>query len=131
MPISALTATAPPEAESDLVASVGMESCARFQISSNRPNLDYEVRDSKCPPHELAAYIKENHAGQTGIIYCYSRKLCEDVAWALREEHGLSAKHYHARLEPAEKELVQSEWYTGKTLIVVATVRHISFHVQE
>ena len=123
VPITALTATAPPEAVQDIQAGLGMVNCATFQISSNRVNLDYEVREAKCTTEQLAAIIRENHAGETGIVYCNSRQMCENVAEALRDRHGLSAEFYHAHMDCLDKERVQDDWYHDKIRVVVATVR--------
>lgn len=105
-----------------------MRNCAQFRLSFNRKNLYYEVRPKKQKKclEDIAQDIKQQYAGQTGIIYCLSRNSCEDVAKVLREDYGLQAKHYHAKMDHRDRERVQREWSDGKVLIIVATVRPAS-----
>ncbi|RPD65817.1 ATP-dependent DNA helicase [Lentinus tigrinus ALCF2SS1-6] len=123
-PISALTATANAEVERDILCRLDMRDCAQFRLSFNRKNLYYEVRPKKSKKclEEIAQDIKQQYAGQTGIVYCLSRTSCEDVAKVLREDHGISAKHYHAKMDHRDRERVQREWSEGKVLVIVATV---------
>jgi bloom syndrome protein len=72
-----------------------------------------------------AEWIKENHPRSTGIMYCFSKRECEEVAKQLREKNGLLARHYHAGMDSADKEQTQADWQSGKVKIVVATVRHL------
>jgi bloom syndrome protein len=58
----------------------------------------------------------------SGIVYCFSRKNCEDVAKKLREEHRISAHHYHAGMEPLDKSAVQKQWQDGTYQVIVATI---------
>ncbi|RDX45427.1 ATP-dependent DNA helicase [Lentinus brumalis] len=123
-PISALTATANAEVERDILCRLDMPNCAQFRLSFNRKNLYYEVRpkrQKKCI-EEIAQDIIQHFPGQTGIIYCLSRTSCEDVAKVLREDYGLQAKHYHAKMDNRDRERVQREWSDGKFHIIVATV---------
>ena len=109
-----------------------MKNPAHLKLSFNRKNLDYEVRPkkgNKACLAEIAEYIKQNHINETGIIYCLSRASCEDVAKALREKFGLQAKHYHASMNPKDRERVQKEWYRGVVLIIVATVSTSAFGI--
>ena len=103
-----------------------MKNPVHLKLSFNRKNLDYDVRPkkgNKACLAEIAEYIKTNHKTETGIIYCTSRNNCEDVAKTLREIYGLQARHYHAQMDPRDRERVQKEWYRGDVLIIVATVR--------
>lgn len=127
-PISALTATANAEVERDILCRLDMPNCAQFRLSFNRKNLYYEVRPKKQKKciEEIAQDIKQHFPGQTGIIYCLSRTSCEDVAKVLREDHGIQAKHYHAKMDNRDRERVQREWSEGKVLVIVATVRPCS-----
>ncbi|KAI0713295.1 ATP-dependent RNA helicase [Earliella scabrosa] len=125
VPISALTATANAEVEQDIMARLGMRNPVHLKLSFNRKNLDYDVRPkkgNKACLAEIAEYIKTNHKTETGIIYCTSRNNCEDVAKTLREIYGLQARHYHAQMDPRDRERVQKEWYRGDVLIIVATI---------
>ncbi|KAI6877613.1 ATP-dependent DNA helicase, partial [Hortaea werneckii] len=100
VPVMALTATATENVKVDVIHNLSMKNCEVFTRSFNRPNLFYEVRSKKGKQDvdEIAGLIKENHRGQTGIIYCLSRKDCENMAKALKKEHKIRAYHYHAGL---------------------------------
>ena len=126
VPISAFTATANPQVEADIISRLGMRNAARFKLSFNRKNLDYEVRikrPARACIEEISEFISVNHPTDTGIIYCHSRKNCEDIAKSLREDFGLHAKHYRADMDARDRERVQREWSRGDVPIIVATVR--------
>ena len=76
-PIIALTATATPKVQSDILKNLGMSDATVFKSSFNRPNLYYEIRDKSDPKRDIIKYIKQN-PGKSGIIYCLSRK---KVSW--------------------------------------------------
>jgi len=71
--------------------------------------------------HEIATRIKTEFEGQSGIVYCFSRKNSEQVAMELKT-HDISAFCYHADMEPADKSKVHSAWTKGKLKVIVATV---------
>lgn len=125
VPVMALTATATENVKVDTIHNLGIDGCEIFTRSFNRPNLYYEVRmkgKGKEDLNTIASLIKEKHSKQTGIIYCLSRKNCEDMAKALRRDHGIKAHHYHAGMETAEKSQVQQQWQSGKHQVIVATI---------
>lgn len=125
VPVMALTATATDNVKVDTIHNLGIDGCKVFTRSFNRPNLYYEVRQkgkSKDVLANIAALIKEKHNKQTGIIYCLSRKNCEETATALREKHGIGATHYHAGMKAAEKSDVQKAWQAGRWHVIVATI---------
>lgn len=70
---------------------------------------------------EIKNFILNQHRNETGVIYCNSRKTCEDVARKLRE-NGFKASHYHAGLPPDEKSQIAQDWQNDNVLIIVATV---------
>ena len=106
----------------DIITGLGIDGCSHHQLSFNRTNLDYEVRDTGCTPEALGDYITKNHARETGIVYCTSKERCEKVATVLRDRFGLPAMHYHAGMGHENRDKVQDEWYEGKLLVIVATV---------
>lgn len=71
---------------------------------------------------EIATFIQENHSSSTGVIYCLSRRDCENMAAKLRDSYGLKAQHYHAGMGVMEKEEAQADWQRGVCHIIVATV---------
>ncbi|KAH9819394.1 ATP-dependent DNA helicase hus2/rqh1-like [Teratosphaeria destructans] len=122
VPVMALTATATENVKADVIHNLDIQGCEVFTRSFNRPNLYYEVRQKKKGLDEIASLIKDKHRGQTGIIYCLSRKDCEKMAAALTKDHNISAQHYHAGMQPAEKSHVQKEWQAGRYKVIVATI---------
>lgn len=124
VPVMALTATATENVKADVIYNLGIEGCEKFSRSFNRPNLYYEVRQkgkSKDDLEAIAALIREKHPKQTGIIYCLSRKNCEDMAKALSGLR-IRAHHYHAGLKPDEKADIQKKWQNGEYHVIVATI---------
>ena len=125
IPVMALTATATENVKVDVIHNLGIEKCEVFTRSFNRPNLYYEVRakgKGKEDIQNIASLIKDKHSKQTGIVYCLSRKNCEDMALALRDKHKVKAQHYHAGMESKDKSLVQKNWQSGKYHVIVATI---------
>jgi bloom syndrome protein len=124
VPIMALTATANKVVVDDIVQRLGLRNHLKLTHSFNRPNLHYDVRPkTRNVVAEIASFIKSNHPGDSGVIYCFSRANCEEVAKDLRERHDLRAKHYHAGLSTQDKSRTQSAWHSGDCDIMVATVR--------
>lgn len=120
----ALTATANEQVISDVVDRLSMKDCVRLTQSFNRPNLFYEIRPKRRNVvADISAFIKSGHQEETGVIYCLSRKTCEEVARDLRETYGLRAKHYHAQMSADDKARAQNAWQSGDCEIIVATVR--------
>ncbi|KAF7198202.1 ATP-dependent DNA helicase hus2/rqh1 [Pseudocercospora fuligena] len=125
VPVMALTATATEVVKSDTIHNLSMDGCAVFTSSFNRTNLSYSVLPKpkgKQDVQSMADVIKKNHAKDTGIIYCLSRKNCEDIAAALVKEHRIKAKHYHAGMDSLAKADVQKEWQAGHVHVIVATI---------
>lgn len=121
----ALTATATEAMKEDIISKLGLKNdCIRLTQSFNRPNLTYKVVPKvKGVVQSMAEWILENHPSSTGIVYCFSKNNCEEVAKNLREKHRLNALHYHAGMEANEKKAAYQKWKTGKVNIIVATVR--------
>ncbi|WAO96960.1 ATP-dependent DNA helicase hus2/rqh1 [Fusarium falciforme] len=124
VPVMALTATATQNVIVDIRHNLGMDNCQTFSQSFNRPNLYYEVRgkttNAKCMD-EIASLIKSKYANQSGIVYTVSRKNAEMVVESLSDQ-GITARYYHAGVDPQEKVEVQTAWQQGQIKIVVATI---------
>jgi superfamily II DNA helicase RecQ len=120
----ALTATANAKVRADVINKLGITDCVELVQSFNRPNLHYEVRKKgKNVVTDIATYIRAHHHNQTGVIYCLSRNKCEEVAMQLRDDHGISARHYHAAMTAKDKSETQAAWISGECNVIVATVR--------
>lgn len=125
VPVMALTATATENVKIDVIHNLGMDGCQVFSQSFNRPNLTYEVRAKGRASDaiiSIADTIRTSYNGQSGIVYCLSRKNCEAIAKQLREEHKIKAMHYHAGMDPQEKSSVQKNWQSGMYDVIVATI---------
>ena len=125
VPVMALTATATENVKVDVIHNLRIEGCEILTQSFNRPNLTYEVRNKGRGSEVLESIvttIKSKYMDQSGIIYCLSRNNCEKLAEKLRKEHDIKAHHYHAGMQPEEKNLVQKQWQAGKYHVIVATI---------
>ncbi|KAI8589607.1 P-loop containing nucleoside triphosphate hydrolase protein [Geranomyces variabilis] len=122
VPIMALTATANEKVKMDIIDCLGIQNCKRFVQSFNRSNLRYEVRKKeKDVVGDILPMITTLYPGKSGIIYCGSRRSCEEVAKKLMTR-GLKIDFYHAGLEKEDRMRVQNDWASGKLDIIVATV---------
>ena len=125
VPVIALTATATENVKIDVIHNLGIKNCETFSQSFNRPNLNYEVRSktkAKDVLDSIATTITTSYRGQSGIIYCLSRKNCEDIATKFREQYSIKAHHYHAGMEAEEKKKVQRQWQAGVYNVIIATI---------
>ncbi|KAF1355724.1 hypothetical protein EJ07DRAFT_131434 [Lizonia empirigonia] len=122
IPIIALTATATQLVRADVRSNLGIESGRMFSQSFNRPNLSYEVLPKgKGMVNIFADLIKQRYHRKSGIIYCLSRKNCEDVAKKLTDL-GVRAFHYHAGMAADERSDVQKKWQSNEYHVIVATI---------
>ena len=119
-PIIALTATATPKVQSDILKNLGIPDAAVFKSSFNRPNLYYEIRDKVEPEKDLIRFIRQ-HAGKSGIIYCLSRKKVEEMAELLCI-NGIKALPYHAGLDAKVRAENQDRFLMEEVQVIVATI---------
>lgn len=119
-PIIALTATADKVTREDIKNQLGIPEAASFLSSFDRPNLSLEVRPGKHRIEQILQFVKE-HPGQSGIIYCISRKNTERLAQQLTS-YGIKAGHYHAGMDAKERSQVQEDFIKDKLPIVCATI---------
>ncbi|CAA0814930.1 Mediator of RNA polymerase II transcription subunit 34 [Striga hermonthica] len=115
VPVVALTATATKKVQDDLMDMLHIKRCVKFVSSVNRPNLFYMVREKssvgKLVIDGIAEYIQTSYPnGESGIVYCFSRKECEQVANELRER-GILADYYHADMDVNARERVHMRYY--------------------
>ena len=119
-PIIALTATATPKVQSDILKNLGIQDARVFKSSFNRPNLYYEVRDKMDAEKDIIRFIRQN-AGKSGIIYCLSRKKVEEMA-NLLNLNGIKALPYHAGLEARLRAENQDRFLMEEVDVIVATI---------
>ena len=119
-PIIALTATATPKVQSDILKNLGIPDAKVFKSSFNRPNLYYEIRDKVEPEKDIIKYIRSN-PGKSGIIYCLSRKKVEELAELLCI-NGIKARPYHAGLDAKVRAENQDAFLMEEIQVIVATI---------
>ncbi len=121
IPVIALTATATPKVQNDILKNLNMTDATVFKSSFNRPNLYYEIRPkSQNVIKDIIRYIKQ-HTGKSGIVYCLSRKKVEELAETL-QVNGISALPYHAGLESAVRVKNQDMFLMEEVDVIVATI---------
>ncbi len=119
-PIIALTATATPKVQHDILKNLGISGAAVFKSSFNRPNLYYEVKPKQDATREIIRYIK-NNPGKSGIIYCLSRKKVEELAETLKV-NDIKALAYHAGMDSVTRTQNQDRFLMEDVDVIVATI---------
>jgi len=119
--VIALTATATPKVQDDIIKNLKISDSKLFKSSFNRPNLYYEVRPKNDETEvDLIKFIKSNQ-GESGIIYCLSRKNVEDLSQLLNI-NGVKSLPYHAGLEKNVREENQDKFLKDDCDVIVATI---------
>lgn len=122
VPMMALTATATPRVQTDILNQLKMKTPEVFKQSFNRGNLQYFVQPkSKKTLAEIVNKIQTQFANKSGIVYCLSRRDCESVANYLTQ-CSLSAAAYHAGLTDKLRHNVHESWLKNRFKIVCATI---------
>ena len=121
VPRVALTATADPRTQKEIIERLGLSDAAQFIVGFDRPNIRYRIGLKHNPRHQLLRFLKEEHAGDAGIIYCLSRKKTEETAQWLTEQ-GFNALPYHAGLPTELRATHQARFLREEGLIIVATI---------
>ena len=121
IPIIALTATATPKVQEDIMKNLRITGARLFKASFNRPNLYYEVRPKTSQvDSDIIRFIKQN-SGKSGIIYCLSRKRVEELAQTL-QVNGVDALPYHAGLDSKSRVNNQDKFLKDDCDVIVATI---------
>ena len=121
LPVIALTATATPKVQEDIMKNLQITDAKIFKSSFNRPNLYYEVRSKTAQVEiEIIKFIKERK-GKSGIIYCLSRKKVEELAQIL-QVNDINAIPYHAGLDAKTRANNQDAFLKEECDVVVATI---------
>ncbi len=120
VPRIALTATADPRTQSDILAALGLDRARVFAASFHRPNLFLAAEPKLGETAQLAAFLAR-HEGEAGIVYCGSRARTERIAARLAER-GAPALAFHAGLEPAAKRAALTRFRSGEPVVMVATI---------
>ncbi|HRI59045.1 MAG TPA: RecQ family ATP-dependent DNA helicase, partial [Saprospiraceae bacterium] len=120
VPMLALTATADKLTRKDIVEQLQLRDPAWFVASFDRPNIKLSVRPGQKRFEQIVEFLKQ-HPNQSGIIYCLSRKSCEEIADKLNAK-GFRAAHYHAEVPQAQRAKTQEDFINDRTPIICATI---------
>jgi ATP-dependent DNA helicase RecQ len=121
VPRVALTATADDLTRDDMIERLQLQEAAKFVSSFDRPNIRYRLVEKKDPTQQLLRFIRNEHEGDAGIVYCQSRKKVEDIAQTLSDE-GIPALPYHAGLDAGVRQANQDRFLREDGLVMVATI---------
>ena len=121
VPRIALTATADPQTRVEILERLGLTDARVFVSSFDRPNIRYTIVDKDEPRSQLLRFMRDEHEGDCGIVYCLSRrKVDETAAWLA--DQGFNALPYHAGMDQAERARTQSRFQREDGVVVVATI---------
>lgn len=122
-PIIALTATATPKVQNDIVKNLGLRNPSVFVSSFNRPNLYYEIQPKINVEQTNKSIVRfiQQHKNKSGIIYTLNRKTTEDIANML-VANGISAVAYHAGLDAKLRATRQDQFLNEEVNVIVATI---------
>jgi len=121
VPRIALTATADPQTRAEIVARLALSDARVFVSSFDRPNIRYAIVDKLDPRAQLLAFMREEHPGEAGIVYCLSRrKVDETAAWLALQ--GIAALPYHAGMPAAARAEHQARFQREDGVVMVATI---------
>ncbi|MEW9547451.1 DNA helicase RecQ [Nonomuraea sp. NPDC050783] len=121
VPRIALTATATPATHAEISSRLGLDQARHFVASFDRPNIHYRITSKAEPKKQLLEFLRAEHPGESGIVYCLSRSSVEKIAEFL-VEHGIAAVPYHAGLDARTRAAHQARFLREDGLIVVATI---------
>ena len=121
VPKVALTATADAKTREEIVQRLGLQQAKVFVSGFDRPNIQYRIQPKNNPKSQLLNFLREEHSGDAGVVYCLSRKKVEATALWLCEQ-GLKAQPYHAGLDKAIRQSNQQRFLREEGIIMVATV---------
>lgn len=123
LPIIALTATATPKVQSDIVKNLGLRDPQVYLSSFNRPNLYYEIRPKRKKEQTIREIVKfiHQHKGKSGIIYTLNRKTTEELADML-VANNIKAVAYHAGLDAGTRAQRQDMFLHEECEVIVATI---------
>lgn len=121
VPRIALTATATDATHKEITQRLNMPTARHFVASFDRPNIQYRIVPKAEPKKQLLSFLREEHAGDAGIVYCLSRKSVDTTAEFL-SRNGIEAVPYHAGLDSGTRAAHQSRFLREDGLIVVATI---------
>jgi len=121
VPRIALTATADAHTRADIIERLQLQGAHTFISSFDRPNIRYTIVEKDEPRRQLLRFLRDEHEGDAGIVYCQTRKKVEETAAWLADE-GLAALPYHAGLDAAVRRRHQDRFLREDGIVMVATI---------
>ena len=121
VPRVALTATADDHTRADIIQRLQLEEARLFVASFDRPNIRYTIVEKDEPKKQLLRFLRDDHDGDAGIVYCQSRKKVDETAAWLAGE-GLTALPYHAGLDADLRRRHQDRFLREESVVMVATI---------
>ena len=125
VPILALTATATPVIRNDIIQKLNMKKPVIIQGKFGRPNIYFEVKPKfrvRNLMDDIGNFIKTKYPSDCGIMYCTSKRECEDAVRVLRTNYKISCDFYHGGMCDKDKRDVQRQWMEEKVKLVIATI---------
>ena len=119
-PRMALTATADEPTRGEILSHLNIDADDAFIAGFDRPNIYYAIDAKDNPRAQLKAFLKK-HSGESGIVYCLSKRKTEETAAWLRDD-GYDALAYHAGMDKGAREANQMRFQHGEAVIMVATI---------
>ena len=120
IPLIALTATANDLTRNEILEKLNISGAKTFITGFDRPNIYYQIQQKKDPRHQLAGFLR-NRQGQSGIVYCLSRKKTDQTAAWLGSQ-GYDALPYHAGMNAEDRQFNQHRFLDEEGIIIVATI---------
>jgi ATP-dependent DNA helicase RecQ len=121
VPRIALTATADPQTRTEIISRLALERARVFVSSFDRPNIRYTIVDKDDARMQLLRFIRDEHPGDAGIVYCLTRrKVDETAAWLVAK--GVPALSYHAGMDSATRAAHQARFQREDGVVIVATI---------
>ena len=121
VPRIALTATADELTRAEIITRLQLEAARVFISSFDRPNIRYAIVEKNNARDQLLEFVRTNHAGQVGIVYCLSRKKVDETAEWLSAQ-GIPALPYHAGLDQQSRMRHQQRFVDEDGVVIVATI---------
>jgi len=121
VPRIALTATADALTRADIIDHLQFQEARLFISSFDRPNIRYTIVEKRDASQQLLRFIRDEHMGDAGVVYCQSRKKVEDTAELLCD-NGIAALPYHAGLDARVRQANQNQFLRSEGIVMVATI---------
>ena len=121
VPRIALTATADALTRGEIIERLQLQSARVYISSFDRPNIRYRIVEKDNARKQLLDFLRAEHAGDSGIVYCLSRKKVEETATFL-DNHGVAALPYHAGMDSDARRAHQARFLREDGLVMVATI---------